>query len=114
LGVVCALCAACGADDGPSFASEHPRIYLPSNRDRLTAAIASGQPEAMRFLSTVDRWASGADIYGIDGWQAALAGQLTGDPKYCAAAVRAVDANVVSELALIRGSCWSVRVQTIS
>jgi Heparinase II/III-like protein len=101
VGVMCALSAACGADYGPSFASEHPRIYVPNNRDRLTAAIASGQPEAMRYLSTMDRWVGGDDIYGIDAWQVALAGQLTGDPKYCAAAVRAVDANVFSELALI-------------
>lgn len=58
----------------------------------------------MRFLDTIDRWTSGEDIYGIEGWQAALVGQLTGDPKYCAAAVREVDANVLAELALIHAN----------
>jgi hypothetical protein len=94
------MSAAC-QDYGPSFASEHPRIYLTTNRDRLTAALAAGQPEAMRFMSTIDRWVGGDDIYGIEAWQVALVGQLTGDPKYCAAAVRAVDANVKAELVKI-------------
>jgi len=98
------VCAACVGNDLPDHSSEHPRIYLPANHDRLAAALTSGQPAAMRFLDTIDRWTAGEDIYGVEGWQAALVGQLTGDPRYCAAAVREVDANVLAELALIHAN----------
>jgi heparinase II/III-like protein len=98
------VCAACGSGDGPDFSAEHPRIYLPANHDRLAAALTSGQPAAMRFRDTIDRWTDREDIYGVEGWQAALVGQLTGDPRYCAAAVREVDANVLAELALIHAN----------
>jgi hypothetical protein len=88
-------------DQAPSFATAHPRIYLATNRTRLTQELASGRPAARRFKSTIDRWVGGADIYGIEAWNAALLGQLTGDAKYCAAAVRAIDAHVTAEQARI-------------
>ena len=90
-----------GGDDGPSYATQHPRVYIAANKDRLTAAIAAGSPTSKRFLDIVDRWVGGEDVYNFFPWNAALAGQLTGDPKYCTAAVAAVDALVVADEALI-------------
>jgi hypothetical protein len=85
-----------GCNDGLEYAGDHPRIYLKANRDRLAADLASGRPAARRFLTAVDRWVDGADYWGFEAWNAALVGQLTGDPKYCRAAVAAVDAQVRS------------------
>ena len=88
--------AACGGggdgDDGPSFSDEHPRIYLQANKERLAAALAANGPAAARFKQSVDRWVAEADAFPA--WHAALVGQLTGDPKYCAAAVTAIDKQV--------------------
>jgi hypothetical protein len=95
--------AGCGGGDGPTFAADHPRIYLGANRDRLTAELSSGRPAAKRFKETIDRWVGGDDIYGVAAWNAALLGQLTGDAKYCAAAVKAVDAEVTAQQAQILG-----------
>jgi hypothetical protein len=90
------IVAACGGggdgDDGPTFSDEHPRIYLQANKDRLTAALAANGPAAARFKQSVDRWVAEADAFPA--WHAALVGQLTGDPKYCAAAVTAIDKQV--------------------
>jgi len=83
-----------GDDDDPSYAGEHPRIYLATQRARLVTELDSGRPAATRFRASVDRWVGGSDIWGFDAWQAALLGQLTGDAKYCAAAVEAIDAQV--------------------
>jgi hypothetical protein len=91
-------------DDGPSYAEDHPRIYLSRNRERLTAALTAQQPSAVRFKEMVDRWVDdGADIYDFQPWFAALIGQLTGDPKYCAAAVAATEEFVASEVEMIDG-----------
>ena len=78
----------------PVPASDHPRIYLPDHRDRLVAELNSGRPAATKFKDSVDRWIKGDDIYGFEAWNAALIGQLTGDAKYCTAAVKAIDAQV--------------------
>jgi hypothetical protein len=95
--VVVALgAAACGGGDGPNFAADHPRIYLARNRDRLTAELNSGRPAAKRLKDATDRWVGGADIYGFAAANAALLGQLTGDAKYCAAAVKDVDKRVTA------------------
>ena len=83
-----------GSDGGPSYATEHPRIFIKANRDRLNADLAAQTPAAMRFKSTVDRFVGGSEIWGFQAWNAALLGQLSGDPKYCAAAVAAIDAQV--------------------
>ncbi len=52
----------------------------------------------MAFQSAVDDWVSGGDnaVYGFSRWNAALLGQLGGDPKYCAAAIAAIDAEVTA------------------
>ena len=94
LGIV--IVAACGGSDGggPSFSDEHPRIYLQANKERLAAELTAGGPAAKRFRDTVDAWMGGSDVYGFEAWNAALIGQLTGDPKYCAAAVEDVDKQV--------------------
>jgi hypothetical protein len=95
--VVLVLAACGGGDDGgPSFSDEHPRIYLQANKERLAAELAAGGPAAKRFKESVDLWVGGNDIYGMEGWQAALVGQLTGDPKYCKFAVAEVDKQVDS------------------
>ena len=91
--LVVVLVAACGGED-LTIAKDHPRIYLAAHRDRLSADLASGRPAAVRFRAVVDRWVGGTDEWGFQAWNAALVGQLTGDPKYCKAAVRAIDAQV--------------------
>src|SRR4051812_49058045 len=83
--------AACGSPDGPDFKSEHPRIFVDANRTRLTTALANKTPAAMRFAGMVDRAVAGEDVYGFSAWNAALMGQLTGDSKYCRAAVAQID-----------------------
>jgi hypothetical protein len=55
----------------------------------------------VRYRDTMDRWVAGADIWGFQVWHAALLGQLTGDPKYCAKSVAVVDALVAAEEASI-------------
>ncbi|MGE0868994.1 MAG: hypothetical protein AB7P03_10535 [Kofleriaceae bacterium] len=80
----------------PSYPMQHPRIYLTANAARLKAALADGRPAATRFRSIADNWVNGADIYEFKAWNAALLGQLTGDPKYCNAAVADIEAQVSS------------------
>jgi hypothetical protein len=96
------LIVACGGDDsGPTYATDHPRIYMTATRDRLAADLASGRPAAMRIKAATDRWVSGKDVYGFQPWHAALLGQLTADATYCAAAVAAVDKTVRDDEAMI-------------
>ena len=90
--VVVAAAACGGADGGPKFQGEHPRIYLGANKDRLVAGLS--HPAGMRFAKMVDSWVAGQDVYDFPRWNAALMGQLTGDPKYCAAAVASIDEDV--------------------
>ncbi len=58
------------------------------------AAYEARHPAAIRLKASADRWVSGTEVWGFQGWHAALIGQLTGDPKYCAAAVEAIDTQV--------------------
>ncbi len=99
--VSAASLTACGSDDGPNYATAHPRVYVERNRSRLEAALAAKRPAAERFKDLVDRWTSGTNIYGFSAWYAALMGQLTGDVKYCEKAVSTVDTYVKSEESLI-------------
>jgi hypothetical protein len=92
--VVALLAAGCHGGSGPSLSDQHPRIYINANKDRLSAALTAGTPEAVRFQKMVDGWLGGDDVYNFEPWNAALLGQLTGDAKYCAAAVKAVDTEV--------------------
>ena len=105
IGAVVALgLVACGGDDGgPTFAKDHPRIYLPQDRDRLTALVAADGPAWQRFKRIVDLELEGTDIYAFQAWYAALVGQLTGEAKYCDWAVAHIDDQVDAELALIDG-----------
>jgi hypothetical protein len=95
--------AACGGEGSATFATDHPRIYLQRRKDALAAALASGQPAAMRFKAVVDQWVSGQDVYNFAAWNGALIGQLTGDPKYCAKAVAQIDAQVSSATSQVGG-----------
>jgi hypothetical protein len=100
--MVFGVLGACGSDPkGPSFNSQHPRIYIEQNRDRLAAALTANGPAAKRFKSIVDRWTGGSDVYNFSAWNAALVGQLTGDAKYCTAAIAAVDKQVTEAQAQI-------------
>jgi hypothetical protein len=90
-----------GADVLPTYPTQHPRIYINKHRDRLKAALNANTPAASRFRTTIDGWVNGNDIWGFQVWNAALLGQLSGDPKYCAKAVSAIDAFVASEEAKI-------------
>jgi hypothetical protein len=103
-----AAVAACGGggggDDGPNFADQHPRIKISINADAARAAYDAGAPEAVRFGKMVDRWVAKPDsVYGFYPWNAAWMGQLSGDARYCTAAVAAIDKFVTSEQALIDG-----------
>ncbi len=90
-----------GGSKDPVLEENHPRIYLPRNKTRLVAAVTAGRPEATRFIKMVDGWMGGNDVYAFQAWFAALASQLTGDAKYCTAAIKNVDANVIAEEKLI-------------
>ncbi|MBP8805334.1 MAG: hypothetical protein KBG48_12835 [Kofleriaceae bacterium] len=89
---------ACGGDDGgPTFADDHPRIYLPNDRTRLERLVTSNAASWARFKRIVDLQLDGANIYGFQAWYAALVGQLTGEPRYCEAAVAQIDDFVSAE-----------------
>jgi hypothetical protein len=87
----------------PIYAEDHPRIYLARNRDRLVAALTAETPAANKFKQMVNRWVNGQDVYDFHAWYAALMGQLTGEPQYCAAAIADVDAFVIAETEMIAG-----------
>ncbi len=89
--------------DGAVIAAMHPRIMLSHapTRARLRAALDGNRPEATRFRTLVDAQLGGAMAYGYEPWYSALIGQLTGDARYCADAVRRTDAHVTSEESLI-------------
>ena len=77
--MVVGVLGACGSDPkGPSFSSEHPRIYIEQNRDRLAAALTANGPAAKRFKSIVDRWTGGSDLWGLQGFQVVLDGVVAG------------------------------------
>jgi hypothetical protein len=103
LAVVCACGGGGGGGDTAIFSQDHPRIYLQSHKQALAAALTSGQPAAVRFKTSVDRWVAGEDVYNFSPWNAALIGQLTGDARYCAAAIKAIDAQVDDASAKIKG-----------
>ena len=98
--------AACGSgggggDDGPTYPSAHPRIFIDANRDRLSAALTAKSPAAVRFQGIADRFVGGEDVYDFQAWNAALLGQLTGDAKYCTAAIATIDKQVAAANAAI-------------
>lgn len=101
--LVLASIAGCGGGDGPSFAKDHPRIYLPRNRDRLEALVAADAPTWARFKNIVDIQVDGGNIYGFEAWYAALVGQLTGEARYCEYAVGQIDEMVLAENERIAG-----------
>jgi len=95
-----------GTDDvdgrqDPVFGDAHPRIYLERNRARLVAMLDSGAPGATRFASSVDAYVGGSSPWDFQPWFAALMGQLTSEPQYCATAIAKTEAFVASEEALI-------------
>jgi hypothetical protein len=87
-------CSGSGGGSGPEFSSDHPRIYLNSHKDALSASLKAGGQAATRFKASADRWVAGSDVYNFSPWNAALVGQLTGDAKYCDAATKAIDKQV--------------------
>lgn len=92
-----------GGDDGPNYGDQHPRIKITTNAAGMKAAFDAQAPEAVAFLKTTDDWVGGSSVYNYEPWNAALVGQLSGDPKYCTAAIAAVDKLVTSEQATIDG-----------
>jgi hypothetical protein len=91
------------ASQNPTYPTQHPRIYISANKQRLQAALTAQTPAAMRFKQTVDSWASGGDVYGFGVWNAALMGQLTGQAQYCQKSIAAVDAQVSAAESAISG-----------
>jgi len=96
--VMVAACSGSG-DKGPSFQGMHPRISFGAPKDQLVAGLS--RPAGQRFQKMVDSWVGGADVYAFERWNAALLGQLTGDAKYCTAAVASIDKDVAAEEAKI-------------
>ena len=92
-----------GSDTTPVYADAHPRIYIAANKARLSAALTAQTPTAVRFKQMVDSWVAGADVYAFPRWNAALLGQLTGDPKYCTAAIASIDGDVAAANAAMAG-----------
>jgi hypothetical protein len=96
------VAAACGGDgSGPTFADDHPRVYLADNLERLTTSYEGGSAAAARFKEIVDIQVGGQDIYDFQMWYAALIGHIVDDPSYCEFAVGRVDAFVAAEEELI-------------
>ena len=102
---------------GPAIRRRHPAVVSdPASADlpdaeqaRLHAALARGGPAATRFKGLVDNWVGGAEVDAFTAWNAALIGQLTGDPKYCTAAVSAIDTQVTAaEAAIAAGNAPDV------
>jgi hypothetical protein len=94
---------------GPTYPTQHPKIYINANRTRLANALANGRPAATRFRNIVDNWVGGTDYWGFEAWNAALMGQLSSDPKYCAKAVSVVESQVATaESAIAAGSAPAV------
>ena len=85
----------------PTVPTDHPRIYLPRNAERLRGLIASNDPTATRFLNlTADlrsRSYSSLRISAYSMQQFALVAQLTGDLSYCTFAVTGVEQYVAAE-----------------
>ena len=93
---------ACKGKDGPQFSSEHPRIYIGNNAERLRGLLADERPAATHFKDLVDPQIGKGGLYDFRAWHVALMGQLTGEPQYCNFAVAQIEAYVESEYALIR------------
>ncbi len=92
-------------DVQPTYPTQHPRIYLGANAARLKAALTAGRPAAVHFKTLVDNELAGADYYNFSAWNAALLGQLTGDPTYCAQAISVIEPQVTTaEAAIAAGS----------
>jgi hypothetical protein len=85
----------------PPVPAGHPRI-LGAELQRLQADLAAGRPAIVRFKEQfVDAELDGADFFGYEDWHAALLGVVTGEPRYCAAAVQGVDAFLDEEIELM-------------
>ena len=98
-----------GGGSGPTYSTQHPKIYLGPNRARLANALATGRPGATRFKTFVDNWVAGIDYWGFRPWNAALMGQLSTDAKYCTKAVAVVEAHVAAaEAAIAAGNAPAV------
>jgi hypothetical protein len=78
----------------PTYPTQHPRIYISANKQRLQASLSANTPAAKAFKTVVDSWVAGGDVYGFSSWNAALMGQLTGQPQYCQKAIADIDAQV--------------------
>jgi hypothetical protein len=87
-----------GSDDNtlPTYPTEHPRIYLTPNRVRLETSLAGNTAAATKFRAKVDAWVGGEDLWGFQSWNAALLGQLTGNPGYCTKAVATIETQVAT------------------
>jgi hypothetical protein len=85
----------------PQYPTQHPRIYLGKNKQRLQAALQANGTAAQRFKQSVDQWVAGSDLWGFQAWNAALMGQLTNSPNYCTKAVADVEAQVTAAEAKI-------------
>jgi hypothetical protein len=91
------------ANVDPTYPTQHPRIYLAANKQRLQTSLSANTPAARRFKQIVDNWVGGDDVYNFSAWNAALMGQLTGQPQYCQKAVAAVEQQVSSAESAISG-----------
>ncbi len=102
--LVVATTVACGGGgSGPTFTTQHPRIYLGQNgnKQRLQAALSAGGPAATTYQDLTDKWIGGYQVDAFMAWSSALLGQLTADPKYCTAAVAMIDTQVTTANAAI-------------
>lgn len=100
-----------GADIEPTYPTQHPKIFIEANRERLKQSLDAGTPQATKFKAVVDGWLAGNDVWGFQVWNAALLGQLTGDARYCEKAIATVDAEVAADEAKIRAGQQPVVAQ---
>src|SRR6185369_7350930 len=75
------------------------------NAGRLKAAIMANTPAASRLIDISNHWITGTSYWGFESWNAAILTPLTGDPKYCTAAIADVEAQVsAAESAISAGT----------
>jgi len=94
---IVALAACQTASAAPSA---DKKIYL-RGATRTHLADATKSASFKRLQAVADRWLGGDNIWGFPAWHAALVGVLTGDAKYCTAAVAKVDKQVADAEAAI-------------
>src|SRR5262249_39836456 len=89
------ILAACGAANSAPQ-KDHKILLRGASLSKLADGVKAATEAWRRLGGTADGWIGGENLWGFHAWTAALVGVLTGDAKYCTAAVAAVDKQVTA------------------